>query len=187
MNDECSIGPYSEPGAGTTNALPPPVITLVRDSNTPTIIDEGDTARWSITASRSTTTDLTHWTDRFRSPRQEPGSPVPAPTSRTLRAGQTSVALTLRTDDDSVDEPNGNIQIRIDSGSGYSVGSPSTDGVLIRDDDPAPAIPTGLRANGDMDSDDGVTVRWDRVDRRNEIPATLYRGVLHARWDMHSG
>ena len=169
MNDECSIGPYSEPGAGTTNALPPPVITLVRDSNTPTIIDEGDTARWSITASRSTTTDLTIGLTVSESPTGAWLSSA-APTSRTLRAGQTSVALTLRTDDDSVDEPNGNIQIRIDSGSGYSVGSPSTDGVLIRDDDPAPAIPTGLRANGDMDSDDGVTVRWDRV-----TDATKYR------------
>ena len=70
--------------------------------------------------------------------------------------------LVLMTDADEVDETNVSLLVRVDDGDGYSVGDPKVAVVTIEDNDKPPA-PTGLRANGDLDDDDNVTLRWNAV------------------------
>ena len=56
----------------------------------------------------------------------------------TIPAGQTSATLTLATENDSTDEPDGSVSATVASGTGYTVGSPSTATVAVSDDDDPP-------------------------------------------------
>ena len=55
-----------------------------------------------------------------------------------IPAGQTSATLTLATENDSTDEPDGSVSATVASGTGYTVGSPSTATVAVSDDDDPP-------------------------------------------------
>ncbi len=62
-----------------------------------------------------------------------------------------SATLTVATEDDGADEPDGSISVSIDGGAGYTVASPPGDTatVAVRDnDDPAPAIAIGACVSG---------------------------------------
>ena len=56
----------------------------------------------------------------------------------TIASGQTSATLTVPTQDDSTDEANGSVTATVSDGTGYTVGSPSTATVAVRDNDPTP-------------------------------------------------
>ena len=56
----------------------------------------------------------------------------------TIPAGQTSATLTLATENDSTDEPDGSVSATVASGTGYTVGNPSTATVTVNDDDDPP-------------------------------------------------
>ena len=56
----------------------------------------------------------------------------------TIASGQTSATLTVPTQDDSTDEANGSVTATVSSGTGYTVGSPSTATVAVSDNDPTP-------------------------------------------------
>ena len=56
----------------------------------------------------------------------------------TIASGQTSATLTVLTENDSTDEPDGSVTATVASGTGYTVGSPSTATVAVSDNDPAP-------------------------------------------------
>ena len=56
----------------------------------------------------------------------------------TIAGGQTSATLSLTTQDDSTDEADGSVTAAVSSGTGYTVGSPSTATVAVADNDPAP-------------------------------------------------
>ena len=49
---------------------------------------------------------------------------------------QGSGAGTVQTEDDAVDEPDGSVTATVDSGTGYTVGSPSSATIVVRDNDP---------------------------------------------------
>ena len=49
---------------------------------------------------------------------------------------QGSGAGTVQTEDDAVDEPDGSVTATVDSGDGYTVGSPSSATIVVRDNDP---------------------------------------------------
>ena len=57
-----------------------------------------------------------------------------------IQANQTSATLTLATENDSTDEPNGSVSATVANGTGYTVGSPSTATVAVSDDDDPPII-----------------------------------------------
>ena len=69
--------------------------------------------------------------------------------------------LILRTANDTVDEANGTVEATVLPGTGYRVGSTSSDSVTVEDDD-LPAAPTGLHANGHL-VDGKITLRWNPV------------------------
>ena len=61
-----------------------------------------------------------------------------------FNAGDTSKTYTVATVADSVDEANGAVKVTVGSGTGYSVGSPSSASVTVNDDDaPAATITAG--------------------------------------------
>ena len=53
----------------------------------------------------------------------------------TITSNATSAELSLSTIDDTVDEPDGTITARIESGTGYGVGAPESASVTVRDND----------------------------------------------------
>ncbi len=55
-----------------------------------------------------------------------------------IAAGQTSATLTVPTQNDSTDEADGSVTATVASGTGYTVGSPSTATVAVSDNDPTP-------------------------------------------------
>ena len=59
----------------------------------------------------------------------------------TIQANQPSVTLTLATENDNTDEPDGSVTATVASGTGYTAGSPDTASVAVSDDDAA-AVPT---------------------------------------------
>ncbi len=61
------------------------------------------------------------------------------PTEVTLARGSTTAWVILRTNNDSVDEPDGRVAVYVFSRSGYTVGSPSVASTIIRDNDVPPA------------------------------------------------
>ncbi len=78
-----------------------------------------------------------------------------------IPAGHMTADFEVRVDDDSTDEVDGSITVMVQSGTGYSVGSPDFRFVAIWDDD-KPDAPTMLRANGDLIGDE-ITLRWKPV------------------------
>ena len=58
-----------------------------------------------------------------------------APATVGIAAGATTVTLTVSTEDDTTDEPDGSITAELNAGAGYTVGTPSTAIVTVSDDD----------------------------------------------------
>ena len=52
--------------------------------------------------------------------------------SVTIAAGATTADFILSTEGDSTDEPTGSVRVTVNSGTGYTVGSPDTDRCLWR-------------------------------------------------------
>ena len=94
------------------------------------------------------------------------------PETRTVTIPTTgSYTLTLPTTDDAVDEPDGSVTLTVEAGSGYTVGSASSETVAILDDDAAaataavdPALVAKVRGYAGETSRGTVHVtRWKRV------------------------
>ncbi len=67
----------------------------------------------------------------------------------TVQAGQSSATLTLATENDSTDEPDGSVSATVAGGTGYTVGSPDTATVAVSDDDePVVSIAAGAGMTG---------------------------------------
>ena len=85
----------------------------------------------------------------------------------TIAANQTSADLTVPTQDDSADEADGSVTATVASGTGYTVGSPSTATVAVADNDAvATNLPTFSISDATADENGGgqmvFTVRLDR-------------------------
>ena len=112
-----------------------PVITITGGS----AITEGGTARFTIRADRASTAAINisldvsdDATSDFLAPSAEGRKSV------TLPAGARSATYSVRTEDDSADEPNGQVSARIVGGTGYTTGSASSASVTVRDNDLPP-------------------------------------------------
>ena len=75
-------------------------------------------------------------------------------------------AVGPKTQGDSVDEPDGSITVTVDSGAGYTVGSPSSATIAVRDDDPT--VVTLARTGA------GAVTEGDAV----ELTVTLSRALV---------
>ena len=114
--------------------LPPPAVSVTAGAG----VTEGGDALFTVTADRApganlaVTLTVTEATGGdFVSAADEGARTV------TIEAGKTAATLTVRTDDDTVDEPNGSVTATVAAGLGYTVGSASSGTVAIADNDAA--------------------------------------------------
>ena len=146
-------GSYVEQTFRVTVEAQVPRVTIARQNAS---VTEGQDVQFALTASSAPAAALT-----VKVNVTETGSFLTstAPSQVTIAGGSTTAQLTLPTTDDSVDEANGSIAATVQSGTGYTVGSPGSATTDVQDNDLPPA-PTGLRANGNLDSGN-VTLRWN--------------------------
>ena len=112
----------------------PVTLTIARDDSS---ITEGADATWTITADNAPESDLPVNVNVTQSGDFIDGS---APTTVTLLSGDTTVALTVPTEDDSADEPNGNITAELETGTGYTLGSSISASINVLDNDVPPDL-----------------------------------------------
>ena len=93
------------------------------------------------------------------------------PSVITIASGTRTSDLILETDNDSVDEPHGTITAKINSGSNYLLGSPSSASMRVFDNDAAPVIPILSISADSTPVTEGSYVTF-RV-RANRAPSTL--------------
>ena len=76
-----------------------------------------------------------------------------------------SATLTLATADDTIDEPDGSASVTVKAGNGYTVGSPASGSIVIRDDDlPPPVITIAAKVASITEGGDAVfTIAADRA------------------------
>ena len=76
-----------------------------------------------------------------------------------------STTLTLATTDDTTDEPDGSVSATVQTGSGYTVGTPASGTVAVRDDDlPPPVVTIAAKAASVTEGGDAVfTLTADRA------------------------
>ncbi|MXY32966.1 MAG: fibronectin type III domain-containing protein [Boseongicola sp. SB0664_bin_43] len=83
------------------------------------------------------------------------------PTTATIVPGQTSAPVTLLTEDDVVDEPNGTVTVSVVSGDGYGLAAVTSAQISINDDDDPPtgiALSVSPQSVSEADSTAIVTV-----------------------------
>ena len=135
-------------GIGYTVGTPSTAMVTVNDNDAPvasitavgpTTITEGTTARFTVTLGSAAPADGLPISVRVT----QSGSYIvgAAPETVVITAGATTVTLAVPTVDDSLDEPDGSITVRITTGAGYTVGTPNPAMVTVNDnDDPVARI-----------------------------------------------
>ena len=113
-------------------ADPDPEITIAAGSG----VTEGTAATFTVTADRAPDADLSVTLNVA----EAQGSDFVAASDEgaktvTIEAGKTSATLTVATDDDGTDEPDGSVTATVQAGTGYTVGATSSGTVAIADDD----------------------------------------------------
>ena len=115
--------------------LPPPAVSVAAKVVS---VTEGGDAVFTVTADRAVDADLAV----ALTVTEAAGSDFVAAADEgaktaTILAGKTSATLTVRTEDDTVDEPDGSVTATVAAGTGYTVGTASSGTVAIADNDAA--------------------------------------------------
>ena len=142
----------------TRNSPRNPSVPDVSISKAKSRVDEGESVAFSIAASFAPAESLTVNLSMSRGEAFLTGS---VPTNATIVPGQTSTTVTLLTEDDVVDEPNGYVTARVASGDGYNLGAYVAQ-VYINDNDEPPtgiALSVSPQAVSEADSAAIVTVK----------------------------
>ena len=113
----------------TVNDNDPPQMTISAGT---TPVTEGTAATFTITASSAPTSALAVNVTVTHSGDLVSGTP---PSIVTIDAGKTTATLTVATDDDEVIELHGRVTAEVQTGTGYTVGSPSSANVIVENDD----------------------------------------------------
>ncbi len=150
----------------TPTPTPPPLPTItIALQNTPVPVPEGTKLLFTLTASYTLPENLP-LTVNVRV--TEVGSFLkptlsPPPSEVTIAGGSSTAQIELLTENDQIDEIHGEITVTIEIGTGYRGGNPSSVSVAVKDNDVPQNPPTGLRANGHLDDDGKITLRWNHV------------------------
>ena len=149
-------GPYSASVSATTDECepdptpisstptPPLTVTIARKSSAPAQVVEGGEVRFTLTASSAPSANLTVNVGVTEAGTFLIRSQHTPPSTITIAGGDTTADLILQTDNDAVDEANGTITAEVETGTGYTVGSPSSASVTVQDNDVKLATPTDL-------------------------------------------
>ena len=115
----------------TATPLAPPTVSIARQGSAAVI--EGATVVFRVTASRAVSANLTvNLVVADASNADFVSSGNQGSQSVTIAAGATTADFILSTEGDSTDEPTGSVRVTVNSGTGYTVGSPDTDRCLWR-------------------------------------------------------
>ena len=109
----------------------PQVVTITADTSP---VTEGTAATFTITADPAPTTAITVSVDIGEDGNVLSGTPPSTVTISTT--GQAT--LTVATDDDQIDEPNSEVTAKLQGGTGYAIGTPSSAAVTVEDNDISP-------------------------------------------------
>ena len=147
-----------------TRAPPPPVATLTGSGP----VAEGSPAVFEATLDRASDAALTVAVSVSGSDGVLAGTP---PASVAFAAGETSVTLSVATDDDLVVEGDGTVTATLIAGTGYTLGATTSAEVTVTDDDVASfavvAAPSLIEEGGastvTLSIDNGVTFAADRT------------------------
>ena len=108
-----------------------PQVTITADTSP---VTEGTAATFTITANPAPTTAITVSVNT-----SEDGNVISGTPDETVTIGTTGQAtLTVATDDDQIDEPNSEVTAKLQGGTGYAVGTPSSATVTVEDNDISP-------------------------------------------------
>ena len=155
--------------AGTTTPpAPDPEITITAGSG----VTEGADATFTITANPAPDADLSVTLNVA----EAQGSDFVAASDEgtktvTVLAGETSATLTVATDNDGADEPDGSVTATVQAGTGYTVGTASSGTVAVADDDEpvTPVVDNTLPAAHPVMKHAAVVKRFhDRITARNQ-------------------
>ena len=127
-----------------------PTITISRSQSS---ITEGQSARFTLTASPAPSSNLTVSVRVTQSGSFISGT---APTSVRISSGRTTASFTVGTSNDNVIERSGSITAQVRSGTGYNVGSPSSASVTVNDNDK----PTITISRGTSPITEGTSARF---------------------------
>ncbi len=120
-------------GTGTITDDDDPTLPAISIAAGPSPVTEGDDATFTLTVAPAPMTDLTVTVTVDDGAGDFIASP--APTMVTITASNTTVTLTVMTEDDTTDEAAGMITATVTIGAGYTVSSPSTARVTVQDND----------------------------------------------------
>ena len=98
-------------------------------------IDEGETARFTITLSQAAPTGGLGVSVRLSQEGDFATTTLPETRIVTVAAGTTTATTSVATEDDALDEPDGRIVAEVRTASGYAAGTPGSAEVVVRDDD----------------------------------------------------
>ena len=115
----------------TVNRAPAGIPQVTITAN-PTTVTEGTPATFTVTANQPSVTALTVNVSVTETANTLSGTP---PSTVTISAGHTTATLTVATDDDDVDEHASMVKARLQAGTGYTIGDPSSASVLVMDDE----------------------------------------------------
>ena len=164
-----SVTATVQTGSGYTAGDPASGTLAIRDDDVPVVtiaadaasVTEGGTAVFTLTASPAPASALPVTvavaTDGDYGITAGPQT-VTLPTTG-------SATLTLATTDDTTDEPDGSVSVTVEDGNGYTVGTPASGTVAVRDDDlPPPVVTIAAKAASVAEGGDAVfTLTADRA------------------------
>ena len=157
--------------AGTVN--PPPTADPEITISAGSAITEGGTATFTITADPAPASAITVNVGVTQSGAFGASGPA------TVTVNSATTAYTITTSNDNVDEPDGSVTATVQSGSGYTVGSPASGTVNVADDDPAPpvAVPVVTITGGSAITEGGTTTFTISADTAPASPITVNVGL----------
>ena len=162
-----------------TDVLEPPLekpeITISGGSG----ITEGGTATFTITADPAPASPIT-----VNVGVTQDGS-WDATGSATVTVSGATATYTITTSDDSVDEADGSVTATVQTGSGYTIGTPASASVPVSDDDnPPPATPEITISGGSGITEGGTATFTITADPAPASPITVNVGVTQdGSWD----
>ena len=155
--------------AFTITIQPPPEVTIVRDSVA--TAREGAQVTFSLSSSvpfqARTTVNLVMEEQTGRG-KYLTGTLPPV----TFAIGSQSASFVISTENDKIDEYFGTITAKVlppPLVTRYTVGTPGSAVVTMQDDD-VPPVPGRLRANGDIDENVRMALRWDAIPSDTQPP-----------------
>ena len=168
IEDDSVVTVSVSSGTGYEVVAPGAVSVTVRDDDLPLVavaagsaITEGGSAFFALGRTGSTSSPLT--VDLTVS---ETGGDMVASTeegsrSVTIPAGDSSTSFAIATVDDSDDEGDSTVTVRVSSGAGYGVISPGSASVTVSDDDAAPLPTVFTRSRSTLPVTEGATLVFE--------------------------